>query len=815
MKRWRRVLLMFLAVEALFAMAVSLIYQIQPLHEPFGGFFIQWNWRSEKGEYIVHFSNSTTWEPLRTGQIAIGDRIISINGRSPAEAQSIYEHVASQPTPHLITYEILHNGEHRTVTLPLTTYTLSMLLEAALPFWMLSIGLWLLGLIVLRAQPDDPVNWRFAATAFLGSTVIALFNSNIRSSDLRPFESLILMLVWAPSGPIMGGLMVQLVALFPVAEPRSLLYRTRNVWLALAMIVVLFYETAIIIMLQGQNRQWTVALTYVTENMGLLLVVIALLLAGMRYSRLLRQSPSRKIRRQLMLVSLSCLVGLLVPLLPYVLYRLLDIWPPGLGNNNLPFLTFIFLVGVAYAILRYQLFQARSQVLSLMTGAINSVALAYLSFLILSAIPGFQANLASLLVATTLTTLIARKDSPSRRKLRRVFSRETEDYRVIEEFSGVLEVTPDSPRMQRQLLNTINHALELEWSALWQMGPQGRLALAQAAGQPCPELPDELLASCLELADDLPVRLGLADEPARRWMAILPTAAVVVPLRHQGELLGLLTLGPRWTEEVFDDDDVRLLHLLGRQVTLLLVAQRQLDELRQIPQRMARVQERERERISQELHDSTQQFLGSLPFRLATIQLMIGQAAPAAVASLAECQQEIKRASDELRALRRNLSPGPLLERGLRGALEALAEQHRRRSGLRIDLEIDPRIDRAIVQEQRHLLYRILQQALDNALIHARPTRIEVQLLVEDGWIRFSVADDGCGFDTAQLSRLAVEGHDGLRFMRDRVEALGGWLEIKSTLGWGTTIRGAAPLSPAGRDSREAQEESQIVTALG
>src|SRR5439155_4541538 len=108
LKRWRYAVLTFLVVESLCALIISGIYQIRPLGKPFGGFFMQWNWRSEQDQYIVHFSNSTTWAPLRSRAIAIGDRVVSINGRPPQEAQAIYDELAQQPSPQLITYEVIH-----------------------------------------------------------------------------------------------------------------------------------------------------------------------------------------------------------------------------------------------------------------------------------------------------------------------------------------------------------------------------------------------------------------------------------------------------------------------------------------------------------------------------------------------------------------------------------------------------------------------------------------------------------------------------------------------------------------------------------
>jgi signal transduction histidine kinase len=87
--------------------------------------------------------------------------------------------------------------------------------------------------------------------------------------------------------------------------------------------------------------------------------------------------------------------------------------------------------------------------------------------------------------------------------------------------------------------------------------------------------------------------------------------------------------------------------------------------------------------------------------------------------------------------------------------------------------------------EAQMQVFRILQEALSNARKHGQAKCVQVKFGEEEGAVRLTVRDDGKGFDTSQA---AGEGHYGLKFMRERVEGIGGRMEIESRLGTGTRI---------------------------
>jgi two-component system, NarL family, sensor histidine kinase DevS len=137
---------------------------------------------------------------------------------------------------------------------------------------------------------------------------------------------------------------------------------------------------------------------------------------------------------------------------------------------------------------------------------------------------------------------------------------------------------------------------------------------------------------------------------------------------------------------------------------------------------------------------------------------------------------------DALRRLVRELRPAALDELGLGPALEGLAE----RTDLRVDMDV--RLgDRRLPADAEVAAYRIVQEALNNALRHAGATAVAISVYEEDGTIHVEVCDDGRGFDLD-----APAAGFGLGSMRERVELLGGELEIESSTA-GTRLTAILP----------------------
>jgi signal transduction histidine kinase len=193
----------------------------------------------------------------------------------------------------------------------------------------------------------------------------------------------------------------------------------------------------------------------------------------------------------------------------------------------------------------------------------------------------------------------------------------------------------------------------------------------------------------------------------------------------------------------------------------------------------------ERNRLARELHDAVTQRLFGVVLAAESATTLLGRDPAAAAGELARVREQARGAMDELRAVVFELRPASLEAEGLAAALRKHVDVLRRVSGSRIALRVGdpPRLG----ADDAGQVFRIAQEALQNALRHADADHIDVRLENGDGRLRLSVADDGRGFDVAAR---AVRGRRlGLTSMEERAAELGGQLEIDSRPGEGTRVR--------------------------
>lgn len=197
---------------------------------------------------------------------------------------------------------------------------------------------------------------------------------------------------------------------------------------------------------------------------------------------------------------------------------------------------------------------------------------------------------------------------------------------------------------------------------------------------------------------------------------------------------------------------------------------------------VTRAQEEERSRLARELHDVTTQTLIALGHRAQMIQRSVGRDIGQTQERISELRQMIAAAIEEVRHFTQALHPPYLEELGLVTGLQILSEEagtHYMTFGHPCRLS----------PEKELAIYRIAQEALNNARRHARAQKICVELHYHPAHIRLQVIDDGVGFEMpSYLNSLTRTGHFGLVGMRERAQLVGGRLEINSSPGKGTTI---------------------------
>ena len=258
------------------------------------------------------------------------------------------------------------------------------------------------------------------------------------------------------------------------------------------------------------------------------------------------------------------------------------------------------------------------------------------------------------------------------------------------------------------------------------------------------------------------------------------TAAV--PVRHQRELLGLLTVTKPPNEPLSSVED-KLVADLAAQAGLVLANSKLIEDLRASRQRLVAAQDEERRRLERNLHDGAQQQLVALALRLKLARTTASKDLVEADRMLEQLEVDVTDALENLRELARGVYPPLLADQGLTAAIVAQS----RRSTIPVRIEADG-IDR-FPQDIETAIYFCTLEALQNAAKYADAGQITVRLVQDDGGLVLSVRDDGRGFDPA-LTPLGA----GLQNMADRLAALGGRLIVRSRAGGGTTIEGRIPV---------------------
>ncbi len=209
-----------------------------------------------------------------------------------------------------------------------------------------------------------------------------------------------------------------------------------------------------------------------------------------------------------------------------------------------------------------------------------------------------------------------------------------------------------------------------------------------------------------------------------------------------------------------------------------------------------RAAEEERRRIARELHDDTAQRLAGLLVRLRLARQAEGDAEREEI--LEEIREEIVGAAEAIRRVARGLRPPALEDAGLGTAIRSHVRQRLEASSLEVHVEMDP-VDDRLDDEAKLAVYRIVQEALSNALRHADAASVWIRVRGGDGHVVAEVEDDGRGFEPSG----SVESNEaglGILGMRERASIAGGELEIESASGRGTTVRVRVPTSDRERE---------------
>jgi signal transduction histidine kinase len=262
------------------------------------------------------------------------------------------------------------------------------------------------------------------------------------------------------------------------------------------------------------------------------------------------------------------------------------------------------------------------------------------------------------------------------------------------------------------------------------------------------------------------------------------TSALLVPLGFRGRARGVLVALDRMREgPAFDAEDEHLLVSFAASGAIAIATAQSVGDQRL--RHSMRASEEERARWARELHDETLQELGALKVMLDSGRRT--EDAARMTTSIDAALSQIELSIRNLQALITELRPAALDQIGLVPALETLLERVAATSGMDVESRIALECRRFDPETER-TLYRLVQESLTNAMKHASAGRVTVELVETAGSVSLCVADDGAGFDPAQIR----EGF-GLMGMHERAALLGGTVSVASVPGEGTTVRAEVP----------------------
>ena len=383
----------------------------------------------------------------------------------------------------------------------------------------------------------------------------------------------------------------------------------------------------------------------------------------------------------------------------------------------------------------------------------------------------------SVLATTVVALMFARvQDALERATIRWGLGGPT-PYDVLSHFSDAVTTAYATNELPARMAMLLAQGTGAKWAQVW-LSVSGRLTLA--ATWPHDADADRTPPSLR------PEDLGMTDEGLR-----------AIPVRHDGQLLGVLRLQER-TGLALTLVEERLFAGLAAQAGLVLRwvgLQAELDdrraellvrseEIKASRERLIETQDAERSRLERDLHDGAQQHLVALTVNLRLAHTIVGRSPNRAAGVLTEQADAAHEAIETLSALSRGIYPRQLADDGLGAALRSAV------AGSAMPVTIDTYGLARLPAPVEAALYFCCMEAVQNAAKHSGAGTVSVRVDDDSYRWRLTVTDDGTGFD--QTHAAAASGV-GLANMRDRLDAVGGTVEIVSLERMGTTVSAVVP----------------------
>ena len=299
-------------------------------------------------------------------------------------------------------------------------------------------------------------------------------------------------------------------------------------------------------------------------------------------------------------------------------------------------------------------------------------------------------------------------------------------------------------------------------------------------GKPCALVVEKSVVAFPEaLSKRFPEARPAIEMGLESYLAVCLRAADGTHLGH----VGVMDAGPMEAE----NDDVAAMRIFASRAAAELERRKQAAALRRSRERVIEASDAERRRVGRDLHDGAQQRLAAVANLLRAAQIQLDRGIEAGD-TIRVAHEELGAAQTELRELARGLHPVALSERGLRSAVESLIV------GSAPPVTLDVNVEQ-LPGEVELAAYFIVSESLMNARRYAECEAVHVRVGADGDELLVEIADDGCGGADPTSGT-------GLRGLADRVEALGGRLEVDSPAGAGTRVSARLPLPVAGGQAR-------------
>ncbi len=657
---------------------------------------------------------------------------------------------------------------------------------AQVPWFVNSFTTAVLGLLIARKRPANPIGWLLLTIAVGNSLANVSIFAAIRivlgggSVTSGAVEWLAWLFSW------LGGLGADLLFFLIFFFPNGRLPGRRWRWFLYYAVIGSVLVT-VMTMIDGSavqlssrlpivpNPARVTSLAGITDPNGpVTAVLVATLLVPTLIAALLRFRHSGSSERaQLKWFAYVACAGIAVVLSSYAFSGAVGNTVAGIGFDGIGVLVplTIGLAVVKHGLYDIDLFISRTIVYGSLAVFITVV---YVGIAVGVGVVVGSGGKPDLALSILATAIVALAFQPLRARLqhfanRLVYGRRSTPYEVLSRFSGGVGETYASDAVLERMARVLQEGTGAESATVWLRSDDH---LRPAATHP-------------ETAS-LPASPALtgADLPA------IPGTDRSVPVEHQGELLGALTVSKRRGESLTPlevqlvDDLAHQAGLVLKNVGLTAELLRRVEELRVSRQRLVHAQDEERRRLERNLHDGAQQHLVALKVKLGLAETLTDRDPAKAVALLDQLQGDADEALTTLRDLARGIYPPLLADKGLGAALESQARR------ATVPVTVDAGGTGRYPPDVEATAYFCVLEALQNVQKYAAASHVTVRLHDDTKQLRFEVVDDGAGFDVG-----AAAAGMGLTNMRDRLDALSGSLRVTSEAGGGTTVSGAIPVA--------------------